>query len=48
MDLPHFGQLMAPDAGGVSVVPHSGQNLLVAGTLLLHFGQIMRAAAGAA
>ena len=33
--------------GGVRVVPHSGQNFDVAGTLALHLGQITNAAAGA-
>ena len=48
MDLPQFGQAIAPCDGGVRVVPQLGQNLLVAGTFSPHFGQMTRAAVGAA
>ena len=48
MDLPHLGHLIASVDGGVRLVPHSGQNLLVAGTFELHLGQITSAATGAA
>ena len=47
MDFPHFGHLVASVDGGVRLVPHSGQNLLVAGTFEPHLGQITSAAAGA-
>ena len=47
MDLPHFGQVIAPSDGGVRVVPQLGQNLLVAGTFSPHLGQITSAATGA-
>ena len=36
---------MASVDGGVNDVPHSGQNLLVAGTLELHLGHMTKAAA---
>jgi len=48
IDLPHFGQVIAPSEGGVSVVPQLGQNLLVAGTFSPHLGQMTSVAAGAA
>jgi hypothetical protein len=48
MDLPQFGQVIAPCVGGVRVVPQLGQNLLVAGTFSPHFGQMTSVAAGAA